>query len=105
MTFTPPLVRSVVRIALLGAVASALVGVAGRSLERARLGATDAEALARLRSHLTERFDGVARELSARAEHVAAAGDAIRAARRSTDQASHLFELLDRELPDETEAT
>ena len=105
MTVTPQLVRSVARIAAAGAVASALVGVAGWSLERARLGATDEEGLSRVRAELTKRFDAAAGELSARAEAVKAARDTIRAARRGNDQAAPLFELLDRELPADVKAT
>jgi signal transduction histidine kinase len=105
MTLAPPIVRSVLRIAAAGAAASALVGVAGWSLERARLGATDEEGLSRIRAQLTQRFDNASRALSARADAVAAARDTIRAARVANDRAQPLFELLDRELPGETSAT
>jgi signal transduction histidine kinase len=105
MTFTPPIVRSVARIAAVGVVASALVAAAGLYIERARLGATDADALSRLRSQLTERFERASLSLSTRAEHVAAARDTIRTARRGGDQAKQLFGVLDRELPEEAAAT
>src|SRR5262249_57704200 len=105
MTFAPPIVRSVLRIAAAGAVASALVGVAGWRMERAGLGATDEEGLSRVRAQLTQRFDTAARALSTRADAIAAAHDPIRAARRRNDQAQPLFELLDRELPGDASAT
>jgi signal transduction histidine kinase len=99
MMITPQIVRSVARIAAAGAVAAALVAVGGWSIERARLGATDEDGLSRVRAELTDRFATAARTLSARAEHVAAARDVIRAARRGSDQAQPLFDLLDHELP------
>ena len=99
MTLIPPLARSVARIAAAGVVASVLVGAAGWSLERRRLGATDEEGLARFQAELTDRFAAAGRALSTRAEHAAAARDTIRAARRGNDQARPLFEILDRELP------
>jgi len=105
MTSNPPFVRSVARILAAGVMASALVGIGGWSLERTRLGATDEEGLTRFRAALTERFDAAARALSARAEHVAAARDTIRAARISIDQARPLFDILDRELPNELPAS
>ncbi len=60
-------VRSVARIAAAGVAASALVGAAGWSLERSRLGASDEEGLARFRAELTDRFDTAGRAISARA--------------------------------------
>ena len=104
MTHVPPLVRSVVRIAAAGVAASVLLATAGRSLERARLGATDEEGLARVRAKLTEQFDNAARTLSTRAEQLAGERDVIRDARRGNDQARPLFELLDRQLPAEAAA-
>ena len=104
MTWNPQIVRSVARIAAAGAVASALVALGGWSLERARLGATDEEGLSRVRAELTARFESAAQTLSARAEHVAAARDVIRAARRGNEQAQPLFDLLDRELPGDSAA-
>jgi signal transduction histidine kinase len=86
-------------------VASALVGAAGWSVERGRLGATDEEGLSRVRAQLTQRFETAARALSTRADAVAAARDTIRAARHGNDQVQPLFELLDRQLPGETSGT
>src|SRR5262245_27744273 len=105
MTMIPSVVRSVARIAVAGLVASALVGAAGWSLERRRLGATDEEGLSRVRAQLTDRFERASRALSARAEHLAAARDIIRAARRGDDQGRPLFDLLDREVPAGASAT
>src|SRR5262249_6477311 len=91
--------------AVLGAVAAVLVGLAGRSMERARLGATDEEGLSRVRAALTDRFEKAALVLTARAEGVGAAHGTIPAARHSNDQAPALFDLLDRELPGDAAAT
>ena len=102
---TSQIVRSVAAIAAAGALAAALVGVAGRAVERARLGATDEEGLSRVRAELTNRFEGAALALSARAEHVGAARDTIRSARRGNAQEQPLFELLDREVPADLSAT
>jgi len=105
MTLITQIARSVARIAVLGAVAAGLIGLACRSMERARLGATDEEGLSRVRAALTDRFEKAALLLSARAEGVGAAHETIRAARRSNDQASPLFDLLDGELPGDAAAT
>ena len=102
---TSQIVRSVAAVAAAGALAAALVGVAGRAVERARLGATDEEGLSRVRAELTRRFESAALALSARVEHVGAARDTIRSARRGTAQAQPLFDLLDREVPADRSAT
>ena len=105
MTIRPQVTRSVARVAAAGLAAAVLVALAGRGIERARLGATDDAGLARVRTELSERFDAAARALSARAEHVSAARETIRGARHDNDQARTLFQLLDRELATGTAGT
>src|SRR5262245_42983840 len=105
MAMISQVVRPVARIAVAGLVATALVGAAGSSLERRRLGASDEEGLSRVRAQLTDRFERGSRALSARAERVATARDTIRAARRGDEQSRPLFDLLDREVPGDLSAT
>jgi signal transduction histidine kinase len=99
MTISPHGVRSVARITAAGVGAAVLIGLAGIALERARLGATDEAALARIRAELDQRFEATAQALSTRAERVAAERDMIRGARQDSVLARRLFAALDRELP------
>ncbi len=79
-----------------------IAAIAGRSIDRSRLGPTDADALARVQAELAGRFDASASTLAALAREVGQHTDLIRAAGAGADAASarRLFDALDAALPD-----
>ncbi len=87
---------------LVGAVvvAALAVGVSGRVVERVRLGATDADTLARVEAELRARFDVDATLLAAVASTAAAGHDAI-AAGLIDPSDKRLFDLVAAALPPE----
>src|SRR5439155_17538384 len=91
------------RIAGVGLVAALFAGVGGLGLERARFGASNEAALSRIASELQRRFDASADALGTIADQVAAEHDAIRGAPRDSAASAHLFDVIDRALPRESE--
>lgn len=81
--FTSRIRRSVLRILLVGAIAALAVVLAGWALERARLGANDADAFARLERDTHARFDETARTLEQMASRAGAHPEQLVAALKS----------------------
>jgi signal transduction histidine kinase len=79
-------------------VVAALAGLAGWTLERVRLGATDADSLARIKTELTHRFTVTADALASRAAWVSERRDAIQQARLDTGAMRDLFLALEARL-------
>lgn len=90
--------RLIVRVASAGALAALLVGVVGWTLERARFGASDRDAVARVEREVRERFERSAATLEGLATQVASDTDSMRAAGRDPAAARRLFDDIDRAL-------
>jgi len=87
------------RIAAGGVVAAIVVALGGWTLERARFGRSDTEALARVQAGLQRELDTIAGSLRSVAERVAAQGDAIRNASRDAAAATRLFDAVEAAIP------
>lgn len=94
---------SIFRIVRTGLVAALAVGGAGWAYERVRLGASEADALARTESELRQRFDASAEALGRMAARLAGERDTVQAAPRDPAAARRLFAAVDAALP-ETDA-
>src|SRR5262245_60161647 len=92
------------RIVRVGVVAALVAGVTGFAVGRARFGASDATAVARIEAELRRRFDASAGTVRAIAARVAA--DPVAAAPGLRDQAAirQLFDLTAATLPPQDEA-
>ncbi|PYR37503.1 MAG: hypothetical protein DMF90_06540 [Acidobacteria bacterium] len=86
-------------MAVAGAVTALLVAAGAWWYERARFGATDEVATARVRTEVNRRFAQTAQSLGARLARVSLAREAIRSAARDTAAADRLFRILDDENP------
>jgi signal transduction histidine kinase len=89
------------RLVRAGLVAALIVGLAGWAYERARFGASDPDALARIEAELRQRFNASADSLGRIAAGVAAQRGAIKDAPRDPAAARRLFDAVDAALPDE----
>jgi signal transduction histidine kinase len=89
------------RIVLVGLACGLAVAALGRTLERVRYGASDAEAIARVETETQERFDASADNLGAIAARAASQRDLIRAAPRDAAASARLFDALDAALTDD----
>ena len=98
--------RTMLRVAVAGIAAAALVAAAGGAIERQRFGATDETAVARVEAELHRHFENSAATLATLAARVLAARASVAAAQRDTAEARGLFDLLDRLVPaDQTART
>ena len=77
-----------------GIIVAAAVAIAGWTIERARFGATDDAAAARIAADIQRRFDDTAATLQRLAAEAAGRPDLIAAAARDTASADDLFDLL-----------
>jgi signal transduction histidine kinase len=77
-----------------GLLVALAVAASGGALERARFGATDDEAMARVEAELRRQFDTSARALGDLAATVRADSSAIRAAPRDRTEARRLFDVV-----------
>jgi len=84
-----------------GVAAAIVAGVAGYALERARFGASDAAALARVEAELRNRFDASAAMLASIARRVAADSAVDTTAMRDQTAVRRLFDLAAATLPAE----
>lgn len=89
------------RIVLAGLVSGLAVAGGGWTLERARFGASDAEALSRVEAEIQQRFDASADSLGTVAARAARQRDLIRAAPRDATAATRLFDALDAALTED----
>jgi signal transduction histidine kinase len=89
------------RLARTGLAVALCVGVVGWTVERFRLGGSDAVVVARIEAELRERFDASADTLGAIAAQVANRRDLVGAAPRDNATARALFSALDATIPDE----
>jgi signal transduction histidine kinase len=85
----------------LGLAAAAIVQLSGRTLQARRLGASDAEAIARIRTEVSQRLDDSAATLSALARRIGASGEVLARAGTDTAAARELFDRIDTALPDD----
>ena len=95
MLFTSHIRRSVFRILLFGGIAALVVALGGWILERARLGATDAEAFARLERQIHGQFDRISQSLERMATAIARRPDRLVAAANDQGAARALFDEVD----------
>ena len=96
----PSLRVIVARVTAIGLAVAAIAALAGRGLERSRLGPTDADALARVQAELTGRVDESANTLTALARRIGDHTALIRAAGTDAASARGLFDAIDAALPD-----
>jgi len=89
-------------IVLAGLVSALAVAAGGWTLERVRFGASDAEAIARVKAETQQRFDASADNLGEVAARAASQRDLIRAAPRDAAAAARLFDALDAALTEDT---
>ena len=92
---------SVLRILRAGLIASVAVGLIGWGLERARFGASDETALARVQIEIRDRLDATADALETIAGRVTVSADALGAARRDPAASRALFDLTSLALRDQ----
>ncbi|HEX7139221.1 MAG TPA: hypothetical protein VF219_15310, partial [Vicinamibacterales bacterium] len=94
---------SILRITRAGLAASIAVGLLGWAIERARFGATDEDALARVRTEIRERLDAAADTLASIATRLNIPSDRLRAATRDPLVTRALFEEASAALGGESE--
>ena len=92
---------SVLRILRAGLLASVAVGLIGWGVERARFGASDETALARVQVEIRDRLDATADTLATIARRVTASADTLRAAPRDPAASRALFDLTSLALRDQ----
>jgi signal transduction histidine kinase len=93
--FTFRIPRSALRILLLGVVAALVAALGGWVLERGRLGASDAEALARLERETRAQFDETSRSLQRMASAATERPDRVIAALNDQPAVRALFDAVD----------
>jgi len=93
------------RILSAGILAVAAVAAGGLGLERARFGASDDDAIARVKADAQRRVDTSAEDLATIVARAALEVDLIRAAPRDTAAAAALFDALDAALPEDRSHT
>jgi len=98
-------VYPLLRILRAGVLVGLAVGVAGWTLERARFGATDADATTRIERNVRQQIDAAADVLSTLALHVGALGDTFRPAGRDPAALRGLFDRLAAEVGSESGTT
>jgi signal transduction histidine kinase len=96
-------VTAVLRILSAGMLAAVAAGATGFGLERARFGASDAAALARVQAEIRERLDRTADTLTAIAARISIQTDALAAASREPAASRTLFDQASAALRDQDE--
>jgi signal transduction histidine kinase len=96
-------VASILRITRAGVAASIAVGLLGWGVERARFGATDEDALARVQIEIRDRLDAAADTVSSIAARLTVAPDRLRAALRDPQVTRALFDEASAALAGEPE--
>src|SRR4029077_6435786 len=92
-------VTHILRVVRAGAVAALAVALAGWGVTRARFGASDADAAARVERDVRPRGDGIGDQLRAISTRVAAQRDTIRNAPRDQTALRRLFDVAAEALP------
>jgi signal transduction histidine kinase len=95
----PAAIKRIVRTGAMGFGLALLVFAGGLGVERARFGAADERALARVERELRQRVDASARDLGQLAAVVSSNHELIRVASRNPGAARPLFERLEAVLP------